>query len=70
VPNPPQRHDHAFTGIGSPVPYMVPHKSDLNAAAKILNEGKRVAMLVGAGAMNAQNEVQRVADLLAPGQWP
>ena len=67
VPDPPQRHDHALTGIGSPVPYMVPHKSDLNAAAKILNEGKRVAMLVGAGAMNAQNEIQRIADLLGAG---
>ena len=41
VPDPPQRHDHALSGIGSPVPFMVPHRIDLNAAAKILNEGKK-----------------------------
>jgi pyruvate dehydrogenase (quinone) len=67
VPEPPQRHDHALTGIGSPVPYMVPHRSDLEAAAKILNEGNKVAMLVGAGALHAQAEVIRLADLLGAG---
>src|SRR5437764_1020262 len=44
VPDPPQRHDHALTGIGCPEPYMIPHATDLEAAAKILNEGERVAM--------------------------
>ncbi len=67
VANPPQRHDHALSGIGCPVPFMIPHKSDLSAAAKILNAGEKVAMLVGAGALNAQDEVLQIADLLGAG---
>src|SRR3954466_3137574 len=64
VPEPPQRHDHALTGIGSPTPYMVPHRSDLEAAAKLLNAGEKVAILVGAGALGAEAEVLQVAELL------
>jgi pyruvate dehydrogenase (quinone) len=67
VPEPPQKHDHALTGIGSPVPYIVPQKRDLSAAAKILNEGKKVAMLVGAGALDAKDEVIQIAELLGAG---
>jgi pyruvate dehydrogenase (quinone) len=67
VPNPPQRHDFALSGVGCPVPYMVPHARDLHAAADILNAGKKVAMLVGAGALNAQDEVLQIADLLGAG---
>jgi pyruvate dehydrogenase (quinone) len=67
VPDPPQRHDFALSGVGCPVPYMVPHKSDLAAAAKILNEAKKVALLVGAGAMEAQDEVVEIAQMLAAG---
>ncbi len=67
VPEPPQRHDHALTGISCPVPYMVPHQSDLEAAAKLLNAGRKVAMLVGAGALGAQEEVLLAADLLGAG---
>ncbi len=67
VPDPPQRHDFALSGVGCPVPYMVPHKSDLAAAAKILNEAQKVAMLVGAGAMEAQDEVVQIAQMLGAG---
>ncbi len=67
VPEPPQRHDHALSGIGCPVPNVVPHETDLKAAAKILNQGKKVAMLVGAGALSAQDEVLQVAELLGAG---
>src|SRR4051794_29412788 len=42
VPEPPQRHDHALTGLGCPTPYMVPHRADLDAAAKLLNAGEKV----------------------------
>jgi pyruvate dehydrogenase (quinone) len=41
VPNPPQKHDHALSGVGCPAPYMIPHQTDLSAAAKILNAGKK-----------------------------
>jgi pyruvate dehydrogenase (quinone) len=67
VPEPPQRHDHALTGIGCPTPYMIPSPSDLEASAKLLNEGKRVAMLVGAGALRAGAEVLEIAELLGAG---
>ncbi len=67
VPDPPQKHDHALSGVGCPAPYMIPHQADLSAAAKILNEGKKVAMLVGAGSLNAQDEVLEIAELLGAG---
>ena len=67
VPEPPQRHDHALTGIGCPTPYMIPADSDLDAAAELLNGGERVALLVGAGALGAEREVLEVADLLGAG---
>jgi pyruvate dehydrogenase (quinone)/pyruvate oxidase len=37
---------------------------DLEAAARVLNEGDRVAILAGAGALHARQEVLAVADLL------
>ncbi|MBV8780265.1 MAG: thiamine pyrophosphate-requiring protein, partial [Phycisphaerae bacterium] len=67
VPDPPQRHDHALTGIGHAVPYIIPQKTDLEAAARILNDGKKIAMLVGQGALNAQDEVLEVAQRLGAG---
>jgi pyruvate dehydrogenase (quinone) len=67
VEEPPQRHDYALSGVGCPVPYMIPQKADLTAAARILNEGQKVAMLVGAGAMDAQDEVLEIAELLGAG---
>lgn len=67
VSEPPQRHDHALSGVGCPVPYIIPHRDDLRAAAKILNEGNKVAILVGAGALNAQDEVIEIAELLGAG---
>ena len=47
--------------------HAVEKKSELNAAAKILNEGKRVAMLVGQGALGAEDEVLQIAQLLGAG---
>ncbi len=43
------------------------HLSDLQKAADILNEGKKVAMLVGAGAKDAEDEIMAVAELLGAG---
>ena len=64
VPNPPQEHNYTLTGIGYPVPYMIPQQPELQAAAKVLNEGTKVAMLVGAGALDATDELIAIADLL------
>ncbi|HVW21608.1 MAG TPA: thiamine pyrophosphate-requiring protein [Opitutaceae bacterium] len=67
VPEPKQHHDMALSGIGCPTPYLVPHETDLQAAAAVLNAGQKVAMLVGAGALGAQDEVQEIAELLGAG---
>ncbi|MHB1844051.1 MAG: thiamine pyrophosphate-requiring protein [Deltaproteobacteria bacterium] len=67
VPAPPRKHGSVFTGIGLTVPRVVPHAEDLQRAADVLNAGKRVAMLVGAGAMRAADEVLEVADKLGAG---
>ena len=67
VAQPPQKHDYALSGIGCPAPYIIPQRPELDAAAKILNEGSKVAMLVGAGALGAADEVMQLADLLGAG---
>jgi pyruvate dehydrogenase (quinone) len=45
-------------------PTVVPAEEDIRAAAEVLNEGKKVVMLVGIGAQNAGEEVLTAADLL------
>ena len=67
VEKPPHVHNTVHTGIGYTKPYMVPTKDDLQRAADILNSGEKVSMLVGAGAMDAGDEVAEVADLLGCG---
>ncbi len=55
------------TGIGYSQPRVVPNDADLQHAAEVLNAGKKVAILVGAGAVKATDEVIQVADLLGAG---
>ncbi|MBV9008005.1 MAG: thiamine pyrophosphate-requiring protein [Verrucomicrobia bacterium] len=61
---PPRAHNTIHSGIGFPSPRIVPKAGDLQRAADVLNSGKKVAMLVGAGALGATDEVMEVADLL------
>lgn len=42
----------------------LPDERDLHRAAELLNSGKKVAMLVGAGALGATDELEQVADRL------
>jgi pyruvate dehydrogenase (quinone) len=42
----------------------LPNESDLTDAAEILNQGKRVAILAGRGALGAGTELEQVADTL------
>ena len=46
---------------------MIPPVGELQRAAEILNEGTKVAMLVGQGARGAADEVIEVAELLGAG---
>ncbi|RQS46295.1 thiamine pyrophosphate-requiring protein [Burkholderia sp. Bp8990] len=65
---PPKRaHGSVHSGIGYTPPKVVPYPDDLQRAADVLNAGKRVAMLVGAGALRATDEVIAVADRLGAG---
>ena len=67
VPRPQRRHGTVLSGIGYSAPHVVPREADLQQAAEVLNAGKRVAMLVGAGALQATDEVIEVADILGAG---
>jgi pyruvate dehydrogenase (quinone) len=67
VPAPPHEHGTIHSGIGFSEPRVVPTEADLKRAAQVLNDGKRVAMLVGAGAMHATQEIIETADVLGAG---
>lgn len=64
---PPRTHGAVHSGIGYVKPKVVPYDADLQRAAAVLNEGKKVAMLVGAGAMHAADEIIAVAEKLGAG---
>jgi len=42
----------------------IPDPTELALAAEILNQGKKVAILVGRGALNADDELEQIADLM------
>ncbi len=67
VEKPPRAHGTVHSGLGYSQPRVVPQDKDLRAAAEILNSGKKVAILVGAGALQATNEVMEIAELLGAG---
>jgi pyruvate dehydrogenase (quinone) len=60
-------HGSIFSGVGMCEPRIIPGDADLRRAADVLNSGKKVALLVGAGALGASDEVIEVADLLGAG---
>jgi pyruvate dehydrogenase (quinone) len=64
---PPHAHNTSHTGIGYSSPRIVPRNGDLKRAADVLNAGKKVAMLIGAGALRARAELVETADLLGAG---
>src|SRR5487761_1122801 len=63
----PQSIKSVHTGIGFVRDRGLPTEEDLHKAADVLNSGKKVAMLVGAGALDATDEVLAVADTLGAG---
>jgi pyruvate dehydrogenase (quinone) len=64
---PPRKHGTVHSGVGFTKPKIVPYDIDLRRAADVLNNGKKVAILVGAGALDATDEVIAVADRLEAG---
>ncbi len=67
VDEPPRIHGSVPSGIGYVATPAVPPPAELQRAAEALNAGSKVAMLVGAGALNATQEVIATADLLGAG---
>lgn len=63
------RHEHQtiHSGIGYVAPRVLPQDAELQRAADVLNTGRKVAMLIGAGARFAAEEVQQVAEVLGAG---
>ena len=64
---PPREHAMMHTGIGFTSPGRAPRDLDLVAAAAVLNAGRKVAILAGAGALDASAELIAVADRLGAG---
>src|SRR4051794_28004660 len=67
VEAPPHEHGTIHSGIGYTGFPRVPRAEDLQRAAAVLNAGKKVAVLVGAGALHATDEVIEIADVLGAG---
>jgi pyruvate dehydrogenase (quinone) len=64
---PPHKHGTIHSGVGYSKPKVVPYEADLQRAAEVLNAGEKVAILVGAGALGATDEVIAVAEKLGAG---
>jgi len=65
--DPPLIHGTTHTGIGYAGPAKLPDNAVLQQAAEVLNSGEKVAILVGAGALGATDEVIAVAERLQAG---
>ena len=67
VEQPPREHGTVHSGIGSTSAQSWPGEAGLRAAAEVLNSGRKVAILAGAGALHATDELIAVADTLGAG---
>jgi pyruvate dehydrogenase (quinone) len=67
VEMPPHAHGTIHSGVGFSEPRVVPNDIDLHRAAEVLNAGKRIAILAGAGALRAGDELAEIADILGAG---
>lgn len=65
--DPPRKHGAVFSGIGWTRPEVIPANADLRRAAEVLNAGKKVAILAGAGCKGATDDVIAIADKLGAG---
>src|SRR3982751_70187 len=64
---PAHAHGTVHSSVGYTPPRIVPGDPELRAAAAALNQGERVALLVGQGALGAGDEVVEVAQRLGAG---
>lgn len=64
---PPRLHGSVHSSVGYTKPRIIPDVLQLQQAADILNAGKKVAILAGAGAFGAADELIEIAELLGAG---
>ena len=64
---PARAHGTVHSGVGYSKPRVLPYDADLQRAADVLNAGEKVAILVGAGALGATDQVIEVAEKLGAG---
>src|SRR6185437_8542802 len=64
VESPPREHGAVYSSIGYSRPRVLPPESELKRAATLLNDGRKVAILIGQGAADAADEVVETAELL------
>src|SRR3954464_6769164 len=64
VEEPPHEHGRQHSAAGYAPPRLLPRDAELRRAADVLNAGRRVAMVVGAGALSATDDVIAVAERL------
>ena len=64
---PAMKHGHVRSGIGYAAPRIVPQEAELRRAADVLNSGSKPAILIGAGAIGAADEVIEIAERLGAG---
>jgi pyruvate dehydrogenase (quinone) len=67
VETPPREHGTVHSGIGYTGHAVAPRHEDLQRAAAVLNAGKKVAILAGAGALHATDQLIAIADKLGAG---
>ncbi|HLS19643.1 MAG TPA: thiamine pyrophosphate-binding protein, partial [Paracoccaceae bacterium] len=65
--DPPREHGAIHSGMGYAQHRIIPGEAELRRAAEALNAGEKVAMLVGAGALKATDEVIETAEILGAG---
>jgi len=64
---PPHSHGYVPTAIAFAAGRVLPDEDDVDAAAGVLNDGERVAIIIGQGARHAAAEVSLIADVLQAG---
>jgi pyruvate dehydrogenase (quinone) len=67
VEMPPHEHGTIHSSVGYTRPRIVPADGELRRAAEILNDGQKVAILAGQGALGAADELIDVAQTLGAG---
>jgi pyruvate dehydrogenase (quinone) len=67
VESPPRVHGSVYSSVGYTRPRVIPQEKDIQHAAEILNDGEKVAILIGQGARGAASEIEQAAELLGAG---